>query len=95
MQVLMIISMAVTAIATGVIAWHAWKSNELSSKIQSRDDEFRQQISDLYKAIVISNVLNRVPVGDYMSIYTKNINEFNKVYYEEASGKTQIFKLRG
>ena len=44
-----------TAGATAVIAIFAAASFWLASKIKKRDDEFRQQVSDLYKAIVISN----------------------------------------
>ncbi len=96
MQVLMIISMAVTAIATGVIAWYAWKSNELSSKIQSRDDEFRQQASDLYKAIAISNMVivqgerYRGRPNDQAAEIKTRIKLFEEFY----KGETPIFSER-
>jgi hypothetical protein len=47
----------VIAIATVVIAIFAIMSYRLGSKIQSRDEGFRQQISDLYQAVVISSVI--------------------------------------
>ena len=47
----------ITAIATAVIALNALMSYRLISKIQTRDDDFRQQLNDLCRAIVISNLL--------------------------------------
>lgn len=79
-----IYAICVTAIATVVIAWYAIANHKLASKIQSRDDEFRQQISDLYKAMVISNVISG-PYDTHLAI-----EDFN-IHYEKAGGKTKIF----
>ena len=75
----------VSAIATFIIACFAGASFWLASRIQSRDDEFRQQISDLYKAIVISNVIT-FPKDVHLAI------EDFKIHYEKAGGKIEIFK---
>jgi hypothetical protein len=50
-------AMWITAIATAVIALNALMSYRLVSRIQTRDNDFRQQLRDLYEAIVISNLL--------------------------------------
>ena len=57
-NLIMIGSIVITAMATAVIAWYAVTSNKLSSKISLRDDEFRHHVSDLYHAMVISNLLS-------------------------------------
>ena len=84
------ISFIVTAIATAMIAYYAIKSHGLSEEIKSanelrakRDDEFREQISDLYKAIVFSNI-----VGG-QSEFLSAVRHFNALY-REASWKTKI-----
>jgi hypothetical protein len=43
----------ITALATAVIAYHAVASHVLSQKIRARDEEFRQQVTDLYQALII------------------------------------------
>ena len=94
MNVFAFISILVTAVATGVIAWYANRSHNLASKIQSRDNEYRQQVTardneyrqqvtDLYQAIVISYLLQE------MGWTTK---EKIKVFNEHYTGKTRIFK---
>jgi hypothetical protein len=64
------LSLGITAIATGVIALYAVKSHKLADKnyqlVQEikkanelktkSDDEFHQDLSDLYTAMVISNI---------------------------------------
>ena len=92
---LMIIAMFFSAAATVAIAIYAIKSHKLANKnyqlaqeikkanelkTQS-DDEYRQQVSDLYKAIVISNIVANRP---------KPIDHF-KEYYKQAGGKIKIF----
>jgi len=72
----------VIAVFTGVNAW-------LASTIQSREDEFRQQVSDLYKAITISNLMRREQTSDVF--IEENMRLFNKTYKEKAKGKTPIF----
>src|SRR3989338_6704211 len=64
MSCLMIGMTIVTTIATAVIAYYAWRSHKISEAIikltQKRDDdekEFKQQIKDLYQAIVVSNIV--------------------------------------
>jgi predicted PurR-regulated permease PerM len=81
MEIITVIAIIITAIATGVIAYYATQSHKLASKIQIRDDEFRQQIKDLYQAIVVSNVIEPSP-GDT----SKAIKHFKEFY----KGKTPI-----
>lgn len=89
----------ITAIATAVIAFYAVTNNNLAKKNyqlaveinsanelrEKSEDEFRQYISDLYKAIVISN-LTRSP-----NDLPKALEHFNTLY-KEAGGKTKIFE---
>jgi hypothetical protein len=73
----------VTAISTGVIAIFTVINFWLILTIKSRDNEFRQQVSDLYKAIVISNIVGG-PHDTHLAI------EDFKIHYEKAGGKTTI-----
>jgi len=85
MEVTVIATSIVSAIAIVVIAIYTVISYRLSSRIKSRDDEFRQQVSDLFKAIVISNIIT------FPKPPTLAIKEFNN-YFEKAGGKTRIFQ---
>lgn len=85
MGVTVIATSIVSAIAIVVIAIYTVTSYRLSSRIKSSDDEFRQQVSDLFKAIVISNIIT------FPKAPTSAIKEF-KNYFEQAGGKTRIFK---
>ena len=76
-------AICVSAIATGVIAIYSVINYKLSSTIKSKDEEFRQQVSDLYKAIVISNIVGG-PHDTHLAI------EDFKIHYEKAGGKTTI-----
>ena len=84
--------MAVYTIATIIIAIYAWRSHKLAEQIkhanelrETEDKEFRQRISDLYQAIVISTLLS-APSG-YGAI-GEAIDAFRSYY----KGKTLIFK---
>lgn len=71
----------ISSISTLIIAIFTGINIVLILKIKSKDDEYRQQVSDLYKAIVISNIVaNRA----------QPIDKFKK-YYEQAGGKIKIF----
>jgi hypothetical protein len=75
--------MWITAIATVVIAIYAFMSYRLASKIKAKDDEHRQQTTDLYQAIVISNLIGERPM----------VSGSEKIKYFKAKykGKTPIF----
>ena len=79
----------IITIATVAIFFCAFASYRLASKIQERDEEHRQQISDLYQAIVISNLISSLAGPDLsnLSLIENMIREFNKKY----KGKTPIF----
>ena len=82
---IMILAIAITAIATGVIAYYAKVNHQLASTIQSRDDEFRQQIRDLYRGIIISNFLD----PEHLPVSTRGaevIKSFNRLYDEVREG---------
>lgn len=80
------------AIATIFLAISAYQSNKLAKEIKRANDlrreedkEFKQQISDLYQAIVISNVVSTSGmIGNFKVV----IDAF-KAFYK---GKTVIFK---
>jgi len=71
----------VSSIATVVIAFWGGCSLFLALKIKTKDDEYRQQISDLFQAIVISNLI----VSEKEEI--AKIRKFHALYI----GKTKIF----
>jgi len=76
----------IIAIATVVIAVYAIMSYKLASKIQSRDDEFRQEARDLYQAIAISNLIDPA-IDEGSGQWERAKKLFNKYY----TGKTPIF----
>ena len=77
----------IITIATVVIAFCAGASYRLASKIQERDKEHRQQISDLYQSIVISNILSDPNATEGSARLDAKIKVF-KLFYK---GKTPIF----
>ena len=90
---IIVLASGITALATIIIAWYAVVSHRLMKSIKNKDDEFRLQVTDLYKAIVISTLLSRVTPGTTRDGLMRNsIPEFNKAYYDEAGGKTPIFR---
>ena len=88
----MLISAVITAISTLVIAIYSWKSYELSIELkrsndvsQKRDQEYRQQTSDLFQAMTIAMLISGpTSIGGFGSAR----DMFNSLY----KGKTQIFK---
>lgn len=58
-------SLIITAIATVAIAWFSWCSYQITRKLMvhdeartQKDEEFRQQLSDLYQGIIIATLLS-------------------------------------
>jgi hypothetical protein len=92
MNELLVISTAVSALATCVIAVYScfsWKltvemkrANDLKDKA---DQEFKEQVSDLYRAIVVATILSGP--SSYGSL-DQATSAFNAQY----AGKTKIFK---
>ena len=83
---LTLFSMWLTALATIAIAICALFSYRLASKIQSRDEEFRRQIKDLYQAIVISVMIHaQGPTGEASTMQGRM-----KWFKEHYKGKTPI-----
>lgn len=95
MNIWIIISSIITAIATGVIAWFAWRSHQISREIikltRGRNEEdatFKQEIKDFYQAIVVSNILSAPGIAKDLDKQNAQINTFKKLY----NGKTNIFE---
>ena len=75
------VSIVVSAIATLIIVIFTGLNYQIYKKLQEKDEEYKNQISDLYKAIVVSNLLSGN--SDLDMTYKK----FNREY----TGKTKIF----
>jgi len=82
-----VLSALVSAIATAVIAIYAFLNYQLTSKIQKRGEEDRQQTRDLFQAIVISNILSNPEANLGSSNLENKIKAFEELY----KGKTPIF----
>lgn len=80
---ILVTSAIITAIATAVIAANAIVTHRAMQKSE-------QERGDLYRAIVISNLLCS-PSGDNSRLYPKAKSQFQQDY----SGKTQIFTPEG
>ena len=81
-------AICVSAIATVVIAAFTGINFWLILTIKSKDNEFRQQVSDLYKAIVISNLMIDRIKDTWIDA---NITNFTNIYQKRVKGKTPIF----
>jgi len=79
----MIIAAIVTSIATIIIAWYASCNYKLYKIIQEKNTEHKEQISDLYQAIVIATLLSGPTSTGGIE---KAIQEFKSQY----KGKTRI-----
>ena len=75
----------ISSLATVAIAVLAFCNYHLASKIQKTEKDFRQQTSDLYQAIVISNMLSG-PVLAHSEEMNSKIRRFKEIY----KGKTPI-----
>ena len=87
MNWVIMISTTVAAVATAVIAWYTIVSYKLSRNIVLKDveyqeqiDEYRQQVSDLFQAIAISNLID--------DLHTR---ENKRLFKENYTGETKIF----
>ena len=106
MTATIIIATCISAFAATAIAIYAGKSHTLANKnyqlaqeikkaneLRTESDmEFRQQLSDLYKAIVISNLMIDRIKDTYVDA---NITNFTNIYQKRAKGKTTIFEEGG
>jgi hypothetical protein len=79
--------MWIAAIATGVIAIYAILSYRLTSKLNKSDAIYRQEVKDLYQAIVISNLMQLAKGAPVVSTIENAKREFSKHY----EGQTEIF----
>jgi len=72
------------AVATVIIAWYAYCNYRLYKTMQEKEIEYKEQISDLYQAIVIATLMSGPTSFADMG---KTIEAFNSYY----KGKTKIF----
>ena len=85
-----IVATWVSAVSASFIAIFGGISLWLAFTIRAGDKRFRQQVSDLYQAIVISNILSD-PEAQYTSSHLAHkISAFKEFY----KGKTTIFQLK-
>ncbi len=77
----------VSAVATSVIAIYAWKSHSLSKQIKRsndlkirNDEEFREQVSSLYQAIVVATLSS-----------AHNYDHAIVMFQQHYKGKVKIF----
>lgn len=80
-------STLITALATVAIAIFTFVNYQLASKIQKRDEEYRQQTRDLFQAIVISNILS----DPEARLGNKNLDNDIEAFKQMYKGKTAIF----
>lgn len=81
-----------SSIATCIIALYSWRSYELTKEMkrandlkEKADQAFKQQVKDLYQAIVVATIISTPNmVGQYSTV----INTF-KAHYK---GNTPIFE---
>jgi len=73
----------ITSIAIAIVAWFAYCNYRLYKVIQKKDTEYKEQISDLYQAIVIATLLSGPTSTGGIE---KAIQEFKSHY----KGKTRI-----
>ncbi len=84
-----IVATWVSAVSATFIAMFGGISLWLAFTIRAGDKRFRRQISDLYQAIVISNLISSFSDVPATSTLEGMIREFNTKY----KGKTPIFQL--
>ena len=90
--------MAFSTIASIAIAIYAFKSHDLAKEIKKAnelktkgDQEFREQVSDLYQAIVISNLIPIHSGAGADSVQHPSAIDFFKRVYK---GKTPIHLIK-
>jgi len=83
MENLIIISSAISALATIAIAYYAFRAHNLTKEMRRTQENRDQEVSDLYQAIVIATLLSG-PTASNIGSLTPT---FEKLY----NGKTKIF----
>lgn len=88
----LVVSNVVMALATFVIAIYSWRSYSLSKEIKKlsdnqadRESQFRIELKDLYKAIVISNLPCAGgsvddKLKDFVRFYKDRHNYFGEIF---------------
>ncbi len=80
-----VISSLISAIATCIIAYFTWQNYKMYQILKGKDEEYKNQTSDLYQEIVIATLLSGpTSYGDYPRCKDK--------FKGEYAGKTEIFK---
>lgn len=86
MEWIVICATAVSAVSTAVIGYFAYVSFKLQNAVNLKADQHRQELADLYQAIVIATILSGIS-GTNTGEIKKQMNNFNEHY----SGNTIIF----
>lgn len=93
------LSILVTALATFVIALYAVKAHSLSCQIKKlnekndlREQEFKKQLKELYKAIVISNIpcagaSTEDKLNQFVKYFKERDNYFDKIFDDDQSNQ--------
>ncbi len=78
------LSSVVIALATAVIAWATWQVHKTTKAASAREETFREQLSDLYQALVIATIVGAGTTGTT----GQTIGQFKNLY----KGETPIFE---
>lgn len=75
-------------VATFCLAYYAYKNFQSAELERQKSEEFRQEVSDLYQAIVISTITSQPYADMTMVPYYNSIRRFMNLY----KGATKIFQ---
>lgn len=84
----MILTDWINAISTVVIAVFTGLNYAMFLSINKKDNEYKQQVGDLYQALVISNIISAPTVSSGVA----GLEGLKNVFKSEYHGKTEIFK---
>ncbi len=83
---------AVTAIATSVMAYFTYLNYKMYIQIQNKNEEHKKQTRDLYQAIVISTLLSGSAALGTGRTATQAFGDLKGLFETEYAGGTKIFK---
>lgn len=81
-----IITNGIHCLAAVFVAIFTWLNYTMYKDIQKRDEEYKEQTKDLFRAIAISNLLS-----GSSGTSTTTINELIQIFDKKYDGKTKIF----
>ena len=80
----MVISIAVSAVATIFIAYYAYSSHRLAEELRDSSKQHQQEFSDLLQALVIATILGGRSHGSQLS-------QAKDDFRQEYTGRMKIF----